>query len=195
MAANLWLIKWYYLRSLGDAFKKIRYWCQDETRLGLKTIPRRKLTAYGVKPIGKVQWEFKAFYLYGVVEPKTGEFFLYEFSHLDSDCFQRFLNLLSERYPNDLHIIQLDNGRFHKAKKIRVPANIILLFQPAHSPDLNPIERLWQDIKDNLSWGEFRNLDDLRSKVGEIVNSLKPSSVTSLTGWDYILDALCLAEI
>jgi hypothetical protein len=49
------------------------YWCQDETRIGLKTIERQKITARGIKPIGKVQWNFKAYYLYGAVAPQTGE--------------------------------------------------------------------------------------------------------------------------
>jgi hypothetical protein len=44
-----------------------------ETRIGLKTIERKKNTACGVKPIGKVQWNFKAYYLYGAVAPQTGE--------------------------------------------------------------------------------------------------------------------------
>ncbi|WP_019487690.1 helix-turn-helix domain-containing protein [Kamptonema formosum] len=38
-----------------------QYWCQDETRIGLKTIERKRITALGVKPIGKVQWNFKAY--------------------------------------------------------------------------------------------------------------------------------------
>lgn len=173
----------------------IRYWCEDETRLGLKTIPRRKITAVGVQPSGRVQWEFLAYYLYGIVEPKTGELFVYEFSHLDTDCFQSFLDMISQRYPDSLNIIQLDNGGFHKAKKLRLPGNIVLLFQPAHSPELNPIERLWQAIKDNLSWGEFKNLDALRAKVNNILNSLTQNAVASLIGWDYILEALSRADL
>lgn len=140
--------------------------------MGLKTIPRRKLTVRGVKPIGRVQWQFLAYYLYGIVEPLTGEMFLYEFSHLDTDCFQIFLDMIAERYQESLNIIQLDNGAFHKSKKLHVPANIILLFQPAYSPELNPIERLWQDIKSDLSWGDFQNLDALRAKVNATLNSL-----------------------
>jgi len=46
-----------------------------ETRIGLKTIKRKKITARGVKPIGLVQWNFKAYYLYGAVAPQTGENF------------------------------------------------------------------------------------------------------------------------
>jgi hypothetical protein len=41
----------------------LKYCCEDETRIGLKTIERKKNTALGVKPIGKVQWNFKAYYL------------------------------------------------------------------------------------------------------------------------------------
>jgi hypothetical protein len=46
----------------SPAKNPIKYWCQDETRLGLKTIESRKNTAFGVKPRGKVQWNFKAYY-------------------------------------------------------------------------------------------------------------------------------------
>jgi hypothetical protein len=49
----------------------IRFFCEDETRIGLKTISGRKITAKSVKPYGKVQWQFQATYIYGVVEPKT----------------------------------------------------------------------------------------------------------------------------
>jgi len=90
--------------------------------------------------------------LYGIVEPKTGEHFFSEFSHLNTDCFQVFLNLVSEQFKEDLLILQLDNGGFHKAKRLQVPANIILLFQPPHCPELNPIEQVWQYLKRGLRW-------------------------------------------
>lgn len=91
------------MMGLGD---KVRFFCQDETRIGLKTISGRKITAKGVKPIGKVQWKFKATYLYGVVEPKTGEHFFYEFTDLNSDCFQIFLELVAQEFPDSILIIQ-----------------------------------------------------------------------------------------
>ena len=81
----------------------IRYWCQDESRLGLKTELGRVITAPGVKPIQSVQWQRQAFYLYGIVEPKTGDSFFYEFSHLDSICFEQFLKLVSEAFPTHLN--------------------------------------------------------------------------------------------
>jgi len=93
----------------------VRYWCGDESRLGLKTITCRTITRSGVKPIGLTNWQRDNFYLYGVVEPLTGESFFWEFSHLDRICFQKFLDLFSVRYPNQLHLIQMDNGSFHQS--------------------------------------------------------------------------------
>ncbi len=89
-------------------------------------------------------------WLYGLVEPLTGESFFWEFTHLNSVCFEIFLELFSETDPNELHIIQLDNGGLHKALSLNIPENIILLFQPPYSPQVNPIERLWEALKENL---------------------------------------------
>ena len=95
--------------------------CQDETRLGLKTITGRVITAAGVKPLGLSQWKRDNFYLYGVVEPLSGYSFFYDFSHLDGDCFQCFLELLSSDIGDDIAVIQLDQGSFHKAKSLNCP--------------------------------------------------------------------------
>jgi transposase len=59
-------------------------------------------------------------------------------------------------------IIQLDNGAFHKAKHLKIPENIILLFQPAHAPELNPIEQVWQYLKRRLRWLLPEDLNALR---------------------------------
>lgn len=99
----------------------IRFFCGDETRLGLKTIGGRKIIAKGAKPVGQVQWQFKATYLYGIVKPKTGAHFFFEFSHLNTDYFQVFLNLVAQQFPEDLLILQLDNGGFHRAKRLKIP--------------------------------------------------------------------------
>jgi hypothetical protein len=124
------MLAWYAIAVLGLS-GPVRFFCQDETRLGLKTISGRKITAKGIKPKGKVQWQFKATYLYGVVEPSTGEHFFYEFTHLNSDCFQVFLNLVSAQYKDSILIMQLDQAGHTKPKRCRFRPNIILLFQPS----------------------------------------------------------------
>ena len=176
-------------------FKRLLGWCQDETRFGLKTIQRRRLTLKGIKPVGKVQWQYKTFYLYGVVEPKSGESFFFEFCHLDTICFEKFLELFSEAYPEDLHIIQVDNGSFHSSLQLHLPDNIILLFQPSHTPQVNPIERLWKEIKEELSWELFDNLEALKVAVEKILAKLSQKVIASVTGWDFILEALSVSGI
>jgi len=156
-------------------------------------LPRRVLTALGIKPVGPVQWSFQSFYLfylYGAVEPLSGENFFLEFSHLSADSFQLLLNKFSKAYPHSLNVIQLDNGRFHSAKKLTIPDNVVLLFQPPYSSDVNPIERVWQFMRDKLCWINLKTLDELRKKVDEIIQSILPSQVASLTSFDFILSAL-----
>jgi transposase len=148
------------------------------------------ITACGVKPIGAWQWLFKAFWIYGAVEPATGEAFFLEFSHVDTDCYQLFLDQFSQAYPETLNILQVDNGRFHTSKDLVVPENIILLFQPPYCPELNPIERLWQHLKADLKWASFKTLEQLRSKVDQLLNKLTPEVTASITGYDFILNAL-----
>lgn len=133
--------------------------------------------------------------MYGLVEPKTGDSFFREISHLDRECFQEFLNDFSRVYPKELHIIQLDNGSFHTTPKLQVPENIILMFQPAHCPELNPTERLWEYLKGFLSWNLFENLDALKTKVRQLLNSFSKKTIKSLTGWKYILASLKVARI
>ncbi len=154
----------------------------------------RLITACGIKPIGKWQWLFKAFWLYGAVEPATGESFFLEFSHVDTDCYQRFLDELSQAYPNSLNILQVDNGRFHKSKDLVVPDNIILLFQPPYCPELNPIERLWEYLKADLKWSSFKSLEQLQEKVEQLLAELTPEVVASITGYSFILDALSVVN-
>lgn len=130
-----------------------------------------------------------------MVEPQTGESFFAEFSHVDGVCFQQYLKWFSEKYPEELHLIQVDNGRLHTWSELKIPENVILLFQPPYSPQVNPIERLWKEIKKQLKWQLFENLDDLRNRLLIVLQQLTPQTIKSVTGWDFILEALSVANI
>ncbi|MGV2828811.1 transposase [Myxosarcina sp. GI1(2024)] len=76
-----------------------------------------------------------------------------------------------------------------------MPENIILLFQPPYSPQVNPIERFWKHLKKDLKWGLFEDLDALRNTVQKILPKLSRKLISSLTGWKFIVDAVCIAGI
>lgn len=170
--------------------RPIRYFCEDESRFGLKTLISRVITLCGVKPIAPVQWQRENFWLYGAVEPTTGAHFFYEFSHLDTACFQRFVDLFAGAFPDSLNLLHLDQASCHTAKELVWPENVIPIFQPAHSPELNPIERLWADLKKHFKGKNFDNLAALRDEAFDLINSLRDTTIVSLTGWSYIINAL-----
>ncbi|GFE71917.1 transposase [Chroococcus sp. FPU101] len=183
------------LATQVDEQKKVRYWCQDETRLGLKTIERRKLTLKGVKPKGIRRWKFDYYYIYGLVEPLSGDSFFYEFSHLNTACFQVCLDQFSQQFSQEIHLLQVDNAPSHTAKQLQIPSNIILFFQPPYCPEVNLIERFWLFLKNQISWSLFESLDALKDKIANLLNSVSQKTIQSLTGWNYICEALSLAGL
>ena len=154
------MLKQYYRQVELDS-RPIRYFVQDESRFGFKTIIGRLIKGCGVKPRGKWQWLFQAFWLYPAVEPLTGESFFFQFSHVETQCYQKFLDEFSRTYPESINILQVENGGFHTSKSLIVPNNVVLLFQPPYCRELNPIERLGEYLKADLKWSSFKTLAEL----------------------------------
>ena len=100
-----------------------------------------------------------------MVAPQTGESCWLEFSHLDAIYFQIFLEPLASEYPDNLNVVQLDNGRFHHSNNLKIPDKILLIFQPLYSPELNPIERVGQHIQHILSLLHPRNRVSFSSRI------------------------------
>jgi transposase len=73
--------------------------------------------------------------------------------------------------------------------------NVILLFQPAHCPELNPIERVWEHLKRDLRWELFNNLEELQRKVTELLDELSEELLASLTSYDFIIEAIANTQI
>lgn len=181
-------------QSMFGMSKPVRYLCQDETRIGRKSEPRRVITKRGVKPTAPVQWPREAFWLYGVVEPESGWQFTQEYDKLNSTNFQQFIDQLSSALGEETAVIQLDGAGAHRAKALQWPENLIPVFQPAHSPELNPIERLWQHLKQQWKGENFASLEALRQRVKREIERLTVDRVQSLTSYDFILEALLAAN-
>ena len=152
-------------------------------------ITRSRITLPGVKPIQEAKPGYEYFYLYGAVEPETGQRFFTEHDRLNSDYFQVFLDRFAEAFPRSHNVLVLDNGTFHKAKKLSIPKNVRLVFLPPYSPELNPVERLWQDLKDQVAFDLYESLAALRQEVRSAVCAYREKAVASLTGYDYLLNA------
>lgn len=107
------------------------------------------------------------------------------------EMFQIFIDEFSKKYGDTINIMVVDNGRYHIARALEIPRNVKLIFLPPYSPELNPIERLWQLIKDKLaSLGVFKNLEEVGKRVGDILSRLTSSEVQSITGYQYIMNAI-----
>ena len=87
------------LKPCLSRYSSLRYWTQDASRFGLKTITRRRLTLKKVKAVVKTQWQFKAGYLYGVVEPLTGELMMQDDDRVNTENHQQVLDDFSQKYP------------------------------------------------------------------------------------------------
>jgi transposase len=144
------------------------------------------LTAKGVKPVCTVQQVFKSTYLFGAFSPITGDSFLLELPNCCTETFQVFLEELSQQDPDELKLLVLDNGAFHKAKALIIPDNISLIFLPPYSPELNPAEKMWQKIKRDFTNKFFNSLDELSLFIIEAVATLNSHLVKSTCGYSYV---------
>jgi transposase len=166
---------------------------EDETRVGLKSETGKVITACGIKPVAKVNWGRDNFWVYGVVEPLSGWQYMAEYPHLDGENFQQFIDALSVQLGEDMAVMQLDKAGAHVSTAVRWPENLIPITQPAHSPELNPIERVWQYIKAQLKGENFATIEVLRKRIQQELEQITPERIISLSSYDFLLEALFCA--
>jgi hypothetical protein len=171
----------------------VRVFCQDESRLGLHLPVRRRLTGYGVKPVQVVDPLYEYYWLYAAVEPTTGEAFWWELPRLDADCFSVFLRQFGQHYAESLNIVLLDQAPAHVAQRVHMPENVVLMWLPAYSPELNPVERVWEDLKARIDVVDVHvrsSLAALQEHVAGIIRCYTVETIASLTGYAYLVEAV-----
>ena len=90
-------------------------------------------------------------YLFGAVCPATGATAAYVTPKANSWTFQLHLDEISRNIAQDAHaVLVLDGAGWHGATDLAVPANMTLLSLPPYSPELNPIENVWQYLRQNF---------------------------------------------
>lgn len=177
--------------TIGDTNQRaVRVFTQDESRIGLQTIRRRRITARGVKPVGNVQQAYANCWVYGCVAPSTGERFFLVLPKLNASQMQVFLEAFSTAHRDTFNVVVLDNSGAHTAKQLICPDNVALVFQPPYSPEVNPTERVWQDLKERLAWRMFADSEALIDAVSDELMRYEAATIKSLTGFPYLLAAI-----
>ena len=143
-----------------------------------------------MQPIGSVQHVFEWFYVYGAVEPTTGDRFFLELPYLNAEMFQLFVDAFAQAFPDSLNILLLDNSGAHTSQRLILPTNVRLVFLPPYCPELNPIERVWRDLKDDVAWQQFADLNAQQHYLSHLLRAYEVATLQSLAGYPYLVEAI-----
>jgi len=127
-------------------------------------------------------------YVYGAVEPFTGDSAFLIMPSNNTDCMNVFLLHLSQTYPEDKIILVCDRASWHRAKTLEVPPNILLIHLPPATPEMNPIEQIWKEIRKRGFKNEiFQTLEKVVDRLCLVICSLSHDSIKCITGRDWII--------
>ena len=85
----------------------------------------------------------------------------------------------------------VDGAGWHKSKSFALPENLRLHFLPPYSPELNPQEQIWDELRKNYFHNQaFDSMDTLEMQLLKGLSQLEksPQAVKSIAGWEWILN-------
>ena len=155
---------------------------QDEARLGQQGTLTRVWARTGSRPSIVKQTEYDWVYLWAAVEPATGASVAMITPTVNTELMNQFLEGLSGTLAQDEHaILTLDNAGWHVARALKIPTNVSLLFLPAYSPELNPVERLWAWLRShqlsNRVYADYKHLLDAATQAWDRLDEATIKSV------------------
>lgn len=159
----------------------------DEARFGLKTWFRRRWCPFGFRPPWPHQHRYEWTWLYAAVEPSTGESLTLYMPHLDGDCFGAFLTELRRAYPDAPVLLVLDRAGAHVSGHVAWPTGIAPLLLPPRSPELDPAERWFGELRGPLANTAFESLAALEASLTDALRPYweSPSRLARLTGYGW----------
>ena len=161
---------------------------EDESGFGRINKPKRCWCPHGIRPSVPCHHIREYRYAYGAVEPLTGESCFLVLPYANTDCMNIFLQELSKDYPKDYIILVADGASWHRSKTLEIPKNIKILHLPPYTPELNPIEQIWKEIRKLGFKNEaFVTLEKVIDRLCDIINSLTTDIIKSITGREWIL--------
>jgi transposase len=108
-------------------------------------------------------------------------------------CFQAFIDVLSRKFARRHILLVLDGAPNHRCGDLAIPDNISLLFLPPYSPELNPKENLWDEIREKIFKNyALKSIDAVRAKLKQAILYIdrNPKTVKSITSFPYIVRSL-----
>jgi len=110
---------------------------------------------------------------------------------MNTECMNVFLQELSKRYPKSFLLIVHDGAPCHSKTALSIPENMMIVTLPPHSPELNPTENIWEDVREKFFQNlVFDSLDALEDRLASACNFYEqhPKIVQSITGWKWIVN-------
>jgi transposase len=165
----------------------------DEARFGRMNRIRACWAPVGVRPEVAAQLIREYMYLYGAVSPNDGTCVYLIMPTSNTASFQAFLDALARRLARQDILLVLDGAPNHRSRDLVVPDNIALLYLPPYSPELNPKENLWDEIREKVFKNyALKSMNAVRAKLREAILYIErnPKLVRSITSFPYIINSL-----
>ena len=165
----------------------------DEARFGRMNRPRPCWAPNGIRPQVASQLVREYTYLYGAVCPMDGTCVFLILPAPDIECFRIFLDTVAKRYCRDLVLLFVDGAGNHASDKLVLPSNIMLHPLPPYSPELNPQENLWDEIREKIFKNyALKSMDEVYSKLDDAALYIErnPALVRSITSLPYIAKSI-----
>ncbi len=143
--------------------KEIEIWFQDEARIGQKNKITRRWAKRGSRPSAPQDQRTCSAYLFGAICPQEGKAAGLVLPRCNTTAMSLHLAEISQAVKAGAHaVVILDQAGWHGSKDLVVPDNITLLPLPPRAPELNPVENIWQFMRDNwLSNRIFKSYEDI----------------------------------
>lgn len=109
--------------------------------------------------------------------------------YCNTDCMNVFLNHLSSAYEEDYIILVCDGAVWHKSQGLIIPDNIQIVFIPPYTPEMNPIEQIWKEIRKIGFKNEvLHTLNDVVDRLCDTISCISKPTIKSITGRDWIIE-------
>lgn len=155
---------------------------QDEAGFGRINKPKYCWCEKGIRPSVPCHHIREYMYAYGAVEPLTGESCFVILPYCDTICMNTFLAELSSTFYDDHIILACDGAAWHKSKCLEIPKNIEIIFIPLYTPEMNPIEQIWKEIRKIGFKNElFNSLKNVVDRLSDTLISLSHDIIKSVT--------------